>query len=123
MAAVKVHNPITGTMKAVAVVGVLGVLAYDGIQLGVHRVNAEDTANSAAHAAEDVIFQNGSDPCAAAVSYATDHGVTMTEKDCVVNQDRTVDVVIRATAQKIVIGRFKDSLVSFRVKGHADRES
>jgi hypothetical protein len=90
MAKVKVHNPITGTMRAIAVVGLLGVLAYDGIQLGVHRVNATDAANNAAQAAEEVIFNVGNtnkvvpgqgtpqeQACVAAQAYAHDHGATL----------------------------------------------
>ena len=131
MAGVRIHNPITSNMKVVAVVGVIGLLAYDGIQLGVHHVNATDTANEAARAAADVLFQasatSGTQPvliqaCQAAISYAKDHGDAMDIKDCVINADRSVDVTITGNAQEILIGRFSKDLVSFRVKGHADKE-
>ncbi len=141
MAGVKVHNPITGTMRAIGIVAILGVLGYDGVQIGINHINAKDASNDAAHAGEDTLFDHGTLAmiCASAQLYAKQHGLVLDLNpaitvpsdptgsvrlgNCRVNADSSIDIVVSAKASRIVLGRFDQSLIAWTVKGHADKEN
>lgn len=100
---------VTGwLLKIVLVLGIVGIVAFDAIAITVAHVTASDDAHSIGEAASDAIVVSHASPDRArelALDRASTRGIRLRPEDLVVQDDGTVTVTIRRTANTVVAQR------------------
>lgn len=101
---------ILGWFTKIALVFVLfGLVIFDGVSVGVAKVNIQDTANDAATEAADMYAQthDAREAYKAAASYASLHDATVLPKSFAVARDGTVTLRVEKDATTLLIYRTK----------------
>jgi hypothetical protein len=96
--------------KVCLVLGIVGVLAFDGISLATANISATDTATSAANVGAETWHDthgNMQKAYAAALRYAEKQGGSIEPKEFVVNDDGSVEVTFRKEASSVLLYRTK----------------
>ncbi len=111
-----------GTLKVLAVLGIVGVLGFDGVSIGLCHVSTQDDANSAALAAMEEwgTHHNVNDAYAAAQQSASGHGETVLQEGFTIDP-KTSEVTLRMTrkATTVVLGSVHESWVEIAETGTA----
>lgn len=95
-------------LKLTLVLLIVGVLLYDGVSIAFTKVTTSDDARYIAlGASEAIVLQRADDERAiqAATDRADSRGVTLGEKDIVIQDDGSVRVRVRRTANTLVAYR------------------
>lgn len=108
--------------RVVVVVALVGVVLFDGISVGVNRLNVEDQAQTAALAAADAWHsthdvQKAYDAATEAATQA-DPLNTVGTKDFKVDADGTVHLTVTRDAATLVLHRIKPARAWVHVEGH-----
>lgn len=98
---------LSSLVKFVLVIGLLGVVAYDGFSIARVQVTVRDDAQQAAQIAHDAINDRLT-PAQAyqkAETYAKSRGATIVKGGFAITKDGTVTLSLTETAQTFVAGR------------------
>ena len=93
-------------LKVALTLVLIGLLAFDGIAIGVAKVSSTDAANSVASAAADqykASKHNAEQAYQAAALVASDNGVTLAAKDLVFYPDGEASATVHRTVHTIVL--------------------
>ena len=95
--------------KVALVLGLLGVIGFDAVSVGVTNMNAADMASSAAGLAAEEwnASKNVNRAYRAASSYVEEHGGTLATKDFRIEPDGTVRLRMEKDATTILLYRTK----------------
>lgn len=93
--------------KVAALIAIVGVLLFDGISVGVARMNGADDASSAASAAnfEWTQTHNVQEAYNAAVGSLSHADETILTREFTIDPDGTVHLLLRRTATTLVMGK------------------
>ena len=119
---VAVRVPYSGTLKVLAVLGIVGVLGFDGVSIGLCHISTQDDANTAALAAMEAWGAHHSitEAYAAAEQSAAGHGETVLQDGFTIDP-KTSEVTLRMTrkATTVVLGSVHGSWVDVAETGTA----
>lgn len=119
---VAVHLPYVGSLKVLAVVGIVGVLGFDGVSIGLCHVSTSDDANTAARAAlEDWgTNHNINTAYAAAQESASGHGETVLKEGFTIDpKSNAVTLKMTRTATSVILGPIHKGWVKVSETGTA----
>jgi hypothetical protein len=109
---IAVRVPYVGTLKILAVLGIVGVLGFDGVSIGLCHLSTQDDANSAAVAAMEAWGTHHDINAAyqAAEQSATGHGETVLREGFTIDPSTsTVTLRMARTATTVVLGNVRGS--------------
>ena len=119
---VTVHLPYVGSLKILAVVGIVGVLGFDGVSIGLCHVSTSDDANSAARAAMEEwgASHNINTAYAAAQKSAAGHEETVLKEGFTIDpKSRAVTLTMTRTATSVILGTIHKGWVKVSETGNA----
>jgi hypothetical protein len=92
--------------RLVVVLGIVGVLGYDGFSVAANRVSTESDAQSAAYAASDAWHSKPNVDLAyqAAIQSVAGSDETVLQRGFTVDADGTVHLLLRNTTHTVVFG-------------------
>jgi hypothetical protein len=120
--AVAVRIPYAGTLKVLAVLGVVGVFAFDGISIGLCHISTQDDANAAARDAQSAwgLHHDLNAAFAAAKQDADRHGeVLATQGFSIDRATGAVTLQLSRTATTVVLGSVHKTWTAVSETGEA----
>jgi hypothetical protein len=109
--------------KVTVVIGVLGVMSFDAVSVGVAKMNADDVAATAAAFGAETwnATHNIQHAYRAASSFAEERGATIAPADFSVDRDGTVRVRVVKEATTVLLYRTSKTKGWARVEGTGAR--